>query len=85
MRLTTGTCTGRYEIVPALGFGGMGEVFRACGPTRDHTGAVRIPETVTVRAASRQRQRAAQDSNTSRRRWARRMIDAFRRPAGLSK
>jgi hypothetical protein len=43
--------------VPALGFGGMGEVFRAGGPTRDHTGAVRIPETVTVRAAARQRRR----------------------------
>ena len=79
MSLTTGTHAGRYEIVPTLGFGGMGEVFRAAETKRDHTGAVRIPETIAARAASRQRQRAAQGSNTRRRRWTRRMIDAFRR------
>ena len=85
MPLTTGTCTGRYEIVPALGFGGMGEVFRTCETRHDRTDAVRIPETVAVRAASRQRRRAAQGSNMRHRRWAHRMIDALRRSAALSK
>jgi len=85
MPFTTGTYAGRYEIVPALGFGGMGEVFRARETKRDHTGAVRIPETVAVRAASRQRLRAAQGSNTRRRRWTRRMIDALRRSPASSK
>ena len=53
MSLTTGTSAGRYEIVPTLGFGGMGEVFRASETKRDHTGAVRIPETVAGRTAWR--------------------------------
>lgn len=85
MSLTTGTYAGRYEIVPTLGFGGMGEVFRASETKRNNTGAVRIPETVAVRAASRQRQRAAQGANTRRQRWTRRMIDALRRSSALTK
>jgi len=85
MPLTTGTYAGRYEIVPALGFGGMGEVFRARETKRDHTGAVRIPDSVAVRAASCQKQRVAQGSNTTRRRWARRMIDALRRASASTK
>ena len=85
MSLTTGTSAGRYEIVPTLGYGGMGEVFRASEMKRDHTGAVRIPETVAVRAASRQRQRAAKGSDTRRQRWTRRMINAFRRSSALTK
>ena len=81
MPLTTGSCTGRYEIVPTLGFGGMGEVFRACETKRDHTGAVRIPEAVAGRAAARQKQTTAYGSTTPQRRWPCRMIDALRRSA----
>jgi hypothetical protein len=84
MPLTTGTRAGRYEVVPALGFGGMGEAFRAGETKRDQTAAVRAPESVAIRA-SRQRQRTARGSNSRGRRWAHRVIDALRRSPASSK
>jgi serine/threonine protein kinase len=49
MLLTPGTCLGAYEIVSAIGAGGMGEVYRARDRKLDRDVAVKIlPEALAA-------------------------------------
>jgi serine/threonine protein kinase len=42
MPLDTGTRLGPYEIISAIGFGGMGEVYRARDTRLDRTAAIKV-------------------------------------------
>jgi serine/threonine protein kinase len=50
--LGSGTCLGVYEIIAAIGEGGMGQVFRARDTTLDRDVAIKIlPEAFAMRTA----------------------------------
>src|SRR5262245_60829481 len=56
MALSAGTRLGPYEIVSALGAGGMGEVYRARDTRLDRTVAIKIlPETLASDPVFRER------------------------------
>jgi len=61
LTLTPGTRLGRYEILSAIGAGGMGEVYRAHDPTLERQVAIKLlpPETAADPAARQRLRREA--------------------------
>ena len=56
MTLAAGTRLGPYEILAAIGAGGMGEVYKACDTRLDRTVAIKIlPEALAADPQFRER------------------------------